>query len=105
MDASADIIRNAASVALMIVVDGRWDGAHGIGRYAREVLLRLDTPWRPLRMSGRPASSLDPLRPRRLRRGDLLYSPGYNPACLVPRQVITIHDLIHLHESRVRPQY
>ena len=78
-------------------VDTRWDGAHGIARYAREVVGRLDLPWRALPFDGSPSSPRDALRdvPAAARAG-LVYSPGYNAFLRAPRQVLTLHDLIHL---------
>jgi glycosyltransferase involved in cell wall biosynthesis len=83
----------------MIYADQRWIGEHGIGRFARQVLARID--YRPLTLDSNPAAPLDPWRLagalRHLGRGDLFYSPGYNAPlfCRAPF-VITIHDLNHL---------
>ncbi|MFT4050878.1 MAG: glycosyltransferase family 1 protein [Microbacterium sp.] len=78
-------------------VDERYRGAHGIGRYAREVLPRLRPEWRPLMLDGSPYSPLDSFRPLpRLQSRDLVYSPGYGALVRAPRQVLTMHDLIQL---------
>ncbi|GGD31464.1 glycosyl transferase family 1 [Microbacterium faecale] len=74
-------------------VDTRWEGRHGIGRYAREVSSRLTLQWRPLDLKGSPAASTGALS--RVPNG-IIYSPGYNAFLRAKRQVITIHDLIHL---------
>lgn len=81
-----------------LAVDARWDGPHGIGRHAREVLARLPeatritgprlfTPLEPLALSLRVRAS----------GAKLFYSPGFAPprfpGCAL---VFTIHDLIHL---------
>lgn len=80
----------------MLHVDGRWRGQHGIGRYATEVIDRLSMPWIPLPLSGSPSSPLDALRPRGVSSDELIYSPGYNAQAGRVRQIITVHDLIHL---------
>jgi glycosyltransferase involved in cell wall biosynthesis len=81
-----------------IVVDERWGGEHGIGRFAAEVVARLDVPFSALGGSGSPTSVLDVLSVRRARlpATSVLYSPGFNAGLTLARQVLTIHDLIHL---------
>lgn len=81
-----------------VVVDERWGGEHGIGRFATEVVGRLDVPWAALGGSGSPTSVLDVLSIRRakLPSSSVLYSPGFNAGLTLARQVLTIHDLIHL---------
>lgn len=76
-----------------IWVDTRWDGLHGIGRYAREVCSRLTVPWRSLALEGSPSSPAGALA--KVPAG-LVYSPGYNGFRRADRQVLTLHDLIHL---------
>lgn len=76
-----------------IWVDTRWEGLHGIGRYAREVCTRLTVPWRSLGLEGSPASPTGALA--QVPSG-LVYSPGYNAFRRAERQVLTLHDLIHL---------
>ncbi len=84
----------------MIYADQRWIGNHGIGRFARQVLARLD--YRPVAMSSNPASPIDSwLLSRtlsRLERTDVFFSPGYNTPlfCRAPF-VFTIHDFSHIH--------
>jgi glycosyltransferase involved in cell wall biosynthesis len=83
----------------MILADGRWVGAHGIGRFAHEVLSRI--PEARLLPDGVPL--LHPLEPVWLawelirHRPDVYFSPGFNPPLLatVPL-VFTIHDLNHI---------
>lgn len=83
--------------SLEAFVDMRWRGQHGIGRYAREVLPRLDVAWRPLGVDGDPASPAGTLRRvPRMARDTLIYSPGYNSLLHAHRQLVTVHDLIHL---------
>lgn len=86
----------------MIFADTRWDGVHGIGRYASEVLPRLDVEWSPLAVEGRPSQPHDFLRVRRTPSGSGIYSPGYNAFIARVPQVVTIHDLIHLHPTTPR---
>jgi glycosyltransferase involved in cell wall biosynthesis len=80
-----------------LFVDDRYRGAHGIGRYASEVLPRLRPEWRSLGLSGHAHSALDAFRSLpRLDHGSLVYSPGYGALVRAPRQILTVHDLIHL---------
>lgn len=76
-----------------IWVDTRWEGLHGIGRYAREVCSRLSVPWQSLDLEGSPAS---PTGAFAKMPSGLVYSPGYNGFRRAERQVLTVHDLIHL---------
>lgn len=80
-----------------LYVDDRYRGAHGIGRYASEVLPRLRPAWRSLGLSGDAHSALDAFRGLPQLGGDaLIYSPGYGALVRAPRQILTVHDLIHL---------
>lgn len=80
-----------------LYIDDRYRGAHGIGRYAREVLPRLGPPWRSLGLDGSPHSAFDAFRRLPgLGRDPLVYSPGYGALMRAPRQILTIHDLIQL---------
>lgn len=95
----------------MIVVDNRWTGQNGIGRYANEVLSRLTVPWAPIAPSGSPSSPTDFLfksvsvngaRPK------AVYSPGYNGFLRNVPQTITVLDLIHLSgpgSAKYKPYY
>lgn len=78
---------------MTVLVDTRWDGLHGIARYAREVTSRLATPWQPLGLPGPPSSPRSAFA--RVPRGPL-YSPGYNAFLRHDPQILTVHDLIHL---------
>lgn len=83
----------------MIVVDNRWTGRNGIGRYANEVLSRLSVPWVPIDPSGSPSSPADFLLKRVAVGGQSpagVYTPGYNGFLRSVPQTITVHDLIHL---------
>ena len=82
-----------------LLVDARWFGQHGIGRFASAVLTRLPDH---VRLTGgpRPLSLLDPIwlsYQLAARRPSVFFSPGFNPPaiCRVPL-VITIHDLAHI---------
>lgn len=94
-----------------LVIDKRWVGNHGIGRYAREVIARLDLDHTDLPGSRRPTDPLDPVLPGRMRLGrkDLLYVPGFAAGPTRARQLLTVYDLIHLddpHEtSRTKRLY
>lgn len=80
-----------------LYVDDRYRGAHGIGRYAREVLPRLRPEWRSLDLDGHAHSALDAFRPLPPQaRESLIYSPGYGALVRARRQILTVHDLIHL---------
>jgi glycosyltransferase involved in cell wall biosynthesis len=81
-----------------IMMDSRWEGQHGIGRFAHETGGRISPHFS---VSGLPL--LHPLEGLWLSwkvwqaRPDVYFSPGFNPPlfCPVPL-VFTIHDLIHL---------
>ena len=83
-----------------ILADGRWRGAHGIGRFATEVLGRL--PGVRLLEGGESLflSPLDPLwisKKIRKERPRAYFTPGFNPPLFSPVPfVLTLHDLIHL---------
>lgn len=81
-----------------VFVDDRYRGAHGIGRYAAEVLPRLTVPWEPLGLAGTPFSPVDAFHSvaPRAGRDALVYSPGYGALVRAQRQLLTLHDLIQL---------
>jgi glycosyltransferase involved in cell wall biosynthesis len=96
----------------MIYVDDRRTGDHGIARFAREVLARLParvgSPVRRLPVTGSATTPLDCVRPGRLRPGprDVIVSPGANAGVARARQLVTVHDLIHLDDgSRLKELY
>lgn len=85
-----------------VLFDERWRGSHGIGRYATEVVSRLALPIEELGAPGSPTDGFDSLRRApRMRRGDVLYTPGYNCFRASP-QLVTVHDLIHLKAPLAR---
>lgn len=80
-----------------LYVDDRYRGAHGIGRYAAEVVSRLHPQGRRLGLDGSPHSPFDAFRALPgLDRDALVYSPGYGALVRAPRQILTVHDLIQL---------
>lgn len=82
----------------LVRVDDRWSGEHGIGRFATEVVRRLRVSWTPLGGGSSPTSPVDVFNPRRwaLKPTDVVYSPGFNAGLTRARQLLNIHDLIHL---------
>lgn len=97
---------------LPLYFDPRWNGNHGIGRFAAELQQRLPGVV-PLRIRGAKLSVLDPLASTAalagLRAGTFL-SPGFNPPLRSPIPFsFTIHDLVHLRvpaeSSRLRRLY
>lgn len=95
----------------MLYVDDRRRGMHGIGRFARESVSHLTMPYRSLGARGNPARPLDVVNAARLplRRSDTIYTPGFNAGLTRARQIVTVHDLIHLssdeERSRVKTLY
>lgn len=84
--------------------DPRWSGAHGIGRFAAELLVRCRM--RPLPLSGRPLDVFDSWQLRqtlRQLRPAHFFSPGFNPPLGHPCPFsFTLHDLIHLDVEEER---
>ncbi|MEP7098980.1 MAG: glycosyltransferase family 1 protein [Burkholderiales bacterium] len=84
---------------LTVVADKRWGGEHGIGRFSRKVLGQI--AHRELDIGGRPMDPFDPIRLsialRRIPRGNVFFSPGYNaPFLSNQRFLFTVHDLNHI---------
>ena len=88
--------------------DSRWQGQHGIARFASEVHSRLSANLVPLgETKVRPASVLDPAyifsKMSAPHRPALFISPGFNAGLRGNyEQVVTIHDLIHLKVAAER---
>jgi glycosyltransferase involved in cell wall biosynthesis len=89
-------------VDMRILVDGRWVGEHGIGRYASEVIPRLSGNGTVLEELG-SLPLLHPLEPLWLSwkilhlNPDVYFSPGFNPPVWSSTPfVFMVHDLIHL---------
>lgn len=99
--------------ALSIIADDRWIGTHGIGRFAKEVLARIE--YTPLNVGGNPAAPLDIIKSSmslrfKHKHSDYFFTPGYNPVIGHAQPLfITIHDLIHLdvedESSRLKKIY
>jgi glycosyltransferase involved in cell wall biosynthesis len=85
---------------MSVLVDGRWFGTHGIGRYASEVIARLPDIEILQHRTIDPASLRDPLfLSRRIAYvgPSAFFSPGYNAAVMSSTpQLLVLHDLIHL---------
>ncbi|WP_460800053.1 glycosyltransferase family 4 protein [Microbacterium sp. GXF0217] len=81
-----------------VLVDDRYRGTHGIGRYASEVLPRLTVPWTDLGLDGTPFHPTDAFRavPSAGAPDAVVYSPGYGALVRARRQLLTLHDLIQL---------
>lgn len=83
---------------MTLLFDTRWIGAHGIGRFAREIMARLNAT--PIDLKGHPLAPLAPLRlsrALRLHQEDFYFSPGFNaPFRTSCPFALTVHDLIHL---------
>lgn len=91
---------------MRILADGRWAGQHGIGRYAREIIPRLQRDGAVVEQL-EPFQLLHPLEPIRLswqiarRDPDVYFSPGFNPPLWSAAPfVFMIHDLIHLRFAK-----
>lgn len=79
-----------------VLFDGRWIGAHGIGRFSAELASRISM--RPLQIgSTRPSSPVDPFilsAVLSLAKSRLFLSPGYNgPWTSKLPYIVTLHDL------------
>jgi|GEM_PF-2415838 len=83
---------------MTLYVDTSRDGMHGIGRYSREVVSRLDLDWTDLGQRFRRPLPVDAVNPKRmsLSKNDVVYAPGFNAGITRATQLLTIHDLIHL---------
>lgn len=83
-----------------VYIDSSWHGRHGISRFSAEVLRRLRIPRRYITSGTVPATRGDVIASWRLRlkSSDVVYSPGFNAGLSRARQVLTLHDLIHLSD-------
>lgn len=84
-----------------ILADHRWIGAHGIGRFASEVIGRCK--FGEIGLNGKPLGIKDPFRLtaylRKIKPAHF-FSPGFNAPLGRPCPFsLTIHDLIHLDIS------
>lgn len=97
---------------MKLLVDDRWFGATGIGRYAKEILQRAPSDVEISYLS-KTWVIKNPVSPLLLgleinrRQPDLFWSPGFMPPmfCRVP-YIVSVHDLIHLrYGSRLQAIY
>ncbi|MFL6353282.1 MAG: glycosyltransferase family 4 protein [Bryobacteraceae bacterium] len=87
-----------------LLSDARWNGPHGIGRFAREVLSRL--PGHTQLENGpkvfSPADSFWLTYQIITKRPRVFFSPGFNPPLICPAPLVfTIHDLIQIQVPEV----
>ncbi|OGU15800.1 MAG: hypothetical protein A2076_14455 [Geobacteraceae bacterium GWC2_53_11] len=88
---------------MKLLIDNRWFGETGIGRYAHEIIKRKPDEIEVTYLK-RHWKIKNPVSPWLLAmdinssKTDLFWSPGFMPpACGLIPYVITVHDLIHLH--------
>src|SRR3990167_2939773 len=85
-----------------ILFDTRWIGDHGIGRFAKEIFLRLENAISMPKTHLKPSHPLDSLYTSYViykNNPSLYFSPGYNPPYYISKKIpyfFTIHDLTHL---------
>ena len=94
-------------MATRILVDDRWIGRHGVGRFAAEVIRRLEgAEGISSTLTSPPLHPLDPwklAREIRRREPELFFSPGFNPPRAIPCPLVfCIYDLIHLEMPEER---
>lgn len=91
------MLTSAQKVARLFV-DDRWTGTFGIGTYSSSVLqrLRLPSQMAGYRVGSLSAGGILQASAARQRPADVVYSPGFMPVLTRARQVLTVHDLIHL---------
>lgn len=89
------------------IIDARWIGNHGIGRYAKEIISRIDSTNHLY--SGSRMSPLDPIRlsiDLMKYKGNVFYSPGpTGPLHSRQKIAMTIHDLMLLDYPNEVPNY
>lgn len=88
-----------------ILVDGRWNGNFGIGRYSREIIQRLDLPEAGVLDGKSPSNFCEISKVRNYPSNTLFYSPGFLPINIKCRQILTLHDLIHLKNDVKKIRY
>lgn len=81
-----------------LIVDNRWRGEHGIGRFASEVIARLPLGWKSITGDQSPTALADVVNVQRMQlpATSVVYNPGFNAGLTRALQVLTLHDLIHL---------
>jgi len=96
----------------MLLIDDRWFGQHGIGRFAQEVSLRIGE-YQSISNIIPKLHTIDPLWQSYevfRKNPEVYFNPGYNPPLFSQAPFIfTIHDLNHLHkfgnESKLKHFY
>jgi len=96
----------------MLLIDDRWFGSHGIGRFAQEVSLRMGK-YQSISDLIPKLHIIDPLWQScevYRKKPEVYFNPGYNPPLFSQAPFIfTIHDLNHLHsfgnESKLKDIY
>jgi glycosyltransferase involved in cell wall biosynthesis len=90
------------------LIDNRWAGKTGIGRYMKEILCRapISIDFINLKKDFKINNVFSPmLLSREIKRANpnLFWSPGFMPPmnCSSAKSVITMHDLIHLHYYKI----
>ncbi len=91
-------VGKSGSLLPRIAIDTRWRGQHGIARFSREVIARLSIAWTPFAPCVSPLSPINFVSAGLLmsRTGRLLYTPGFNVAPGHKKQIVTLHDLMHV---------
>lgn len=87
---------------MKLLVDDRWFGTTGIGRYAKEIIQRVPSDVTVEKLS-KTWAIRNPITPLLLgieinrKAPDLFWSPGFMPPVISKSPyIITVHDLIHL---------
>lgn len=100
----AVLVRAIFMASSPLLYDARWQGKHGIGRFAAEVAKRC--PMAAIDLPGTPLDFWDPLRLRYALLGckpGHFFSPGFNAPLGRPCSFsLTLHDLIHLEVREER---
>ncbi|MBS1848928.1 MAG: glycosyltransferase family 4 protein [Actinobacteria bacterium] len=107
------IRKDRLDVSDQILIDGRWSGPYGIGRFADEVVSRLGGTHRAV---DGYIPRLNPIEPVLLSaqivrtHPDIFYTPSFTVPWRAPCPVVaTVHDLIHLRvpgeRSRAKEVY
>lgn len=85
---------------LNLLIDRRWNGNHGIGRYSRELVAKILQPNVEFLDSGNPLSLIQMgTSSFKAFKYNAFYSPGFVPMLGHAKQLITIHDLILLRSE------
>ena len=84
----------------ILIIDRRWQGHFGIGRYSREIIERLEGISNGYLDGSIPTSKNEILKSLiQPKRNFKLYSPGYMSSFSYKNEILTLHDLILLKKS------